>query len=193
MVMTKKRARDKRSKGAHVALLRGINVGGKNKLPMKSLAEIFAEAGCEAAQTYIQSGNVVYRAKADVARQIPVTIAKIIADRHGLTVPVITRRADALCTIRDSNPFIAAGEDQAKLHVAFLADKPSKAMVAALDPDRSPPDQFILSGSEIFLFCPNGLARTKLTNAYFDSKLRTTSTVRNWKSVLKLCELAGSL
>jgi uncharacterized protein (DUF1697 family) len=89
------------------------------------------------------------------------------------------------------NPFLEAGADIGTLHVAILADAPAAAKVKALDPDRSPPDAFAVRGREIYLQCPNGYGRTKLTNAYFDSKLATTSTVRNWRTVLKLVELAG--
>lgn len=71
-------------------------------------------------------------------------------------------------------------------------DCPDSAEASSLDPNRSPPDSFQLRGREIFLHCPNGVARSKLTNAYFDAKLGTTSTARNWRTVLKLNELAGS-
>ena len=89
-------------------------------------------------------------------------------------------------SIVGANPFILAGADPGKLHVAFLAKRPSAATVAELQPDRSPPDEFIVHGREIYIHCPAGMARTKLTNAYFDSKLGTTSTMRNWNTVRKL-------
>jgi uncharacterized protein (DUF1697 family) len=72
----------------------------------------------------------------------------------------------------------------------FLADEPEKRAVAVLDRDRSPPDEFVVRGKDIYLSCPNGVARTKLTNAWFDRKLVTVSTGRNWRTVLKLHELA---
>ena len=75
------------------------------------------------------------------------------------------------------------------LHVAFLADKPKAVQVAGLDSERSPPDRFTVRGQEIYLCCPNGLGRSKLTNKYFDSKLDATSTLRNWKTVLQLTEM----
>jgi uncharacterized protein (DUF1697 family) len=74
-------------------------------------------------------------------------------------------------------------------HVAFLAATPTPAMVATLDPDRSPPDESAVRGREIYLRLPNGVARSRLTNAFFDSRLGTTSTLRNWRTVLKLVEL----
>jgi len=179
-----------KSNGVYVALLRGINVGGKNRLPMSDLTALFNDAGCCNVRTYIQSGNVAFGAEEDLARRIPAIISQALLDRHGLKVPVVTRDLDALLTVAGSNPFLSAGTDPAALHVAFLADKPDPSRVASLDPERSPQDQFIVRDSEIFLHCPNGMARSKLTNAYFDSRLGTTSTVRNWRTVLKLIELA---
>ena len=87
---------------------------------------------------------------------------------------------------------MAAGAETDKLHVVFLADLPDGAHVEALDPNRSPSDEFAVLGREIYLHCPNGLARTKLTNNYFDSRLSTTSTMRNWRTVLKLLELSAA-
>ena len=176
-------------KEAHVALLRGINLGGKNRLSMKDLAAIFSDAGCRTVETYIQSGNVVFAAPATLARRIPGLVEKSIEKRFGLVVPVMTRTARELRKVATGNPFLRSGADTATLHVAFLADRPSAAGIKALDPDRSKPDAFAVSGREVYLHCPNGFARTKLTNAYFDSKLGTTSTVRNWKTVITLLEL----
>ena len=174
----------------HVALLRGINVGGKNKLPMKELTAIFEGAGGTEVRTYIQSGNVVFRGAATVADGISRAVASEISRRFGYRIPVVRRTADELEKVVKRNPFNKIGADPKRLHVSFLENRPSASAVRGLDPDRSPPDEFVVSGREIFLYCPNGVARTKLTNQYFDSKLRTVSTVRNWKTVLKLVELA---
>jgi len=177
--------------GLHVALLRGINVGGKNKLKMTALAEIFADAGCHEVRTYIQSGNVVYRASDEIASRIPELIADRIAARLGLRVPVVTRTASEFHDVVTNNPFLHADHDPKSLCVAFLADLPTSEQISRLDPDRSPSDEFVVRDREIYLHLPNGAARTKLTNAYFDSKLGTTSTARNWRTVLKLDELAA--
>jgi len=175
-----------------VALLRGINVGGKNKVPMKDLLAMFERAGAADTRHYIQSGNVVFRSSAAHAGRIPGLVSKDIERRHGLTVPVIVRSGAELRAIAEANPLLAAGADPDTLHVMFLAEAPGKKESAALDPRRSPPDSFTLAGREIYLCCPNGVARTKLTNAYFDSTLRTTSTARNWRTVLKLVEMSSS-
>jgi uncharacterized protein (DUF1697 family) len=181
------------STGVHVALLRGINVGGKNSLPMKDLAAMFNDAGCRDIRTYIQSGNVLFGANAKLAARIPELIAKAIADTVKLQVPVLVRSAEELGVVPKKNPFLKEGADIEALHVAFLADPPDGVRISELDAKRSPGDRFRVQGREIYLHLPNGVARTKLTNQYFDSKLATTSTMRNWKTVLKLIELATAV
>lgn len=170
----------------YLALLRGINVGGKNKLPMKDLKELFVEAGSESVRTYIQSGNVVFDATAAVAKRIPEHIPALIQERFGLRTPVIVRTAEDLAAVVANNPFLKAGAPEDELHVYFLADEPSASRIEALDPARSPGDEFAVKGREVYLRLPNGMARTKLTNDYIDRKLATTSTGRNWRTVTKL-------
>lgn len=175
----------------YVALLRGINVGGKNKLPMPGLAALFTEAGCAAVQTYIQSGNVVFQAAPEAADSLPAQISALIAERFSLRVSVILRTAEQLAEAFHSNPFLTQNLPEETLHIMFLADQPSTEKAAGLDSNRSAPDAFIVRGHDIYLHLPSGVADTKLTNAYFDAKLATVSTSRNWKTVTKLVELAG--
>ena len=180
------------STGVNIALLRGINVGGKNKLPMKDLTAMFREAGCEDVRTYIQSGNVVFSAEPELARDIPSLISDSIMSRFGYSVPVVVRTAREIQQIVEVNPFAQAGFEANRLLVFFMADLPDKAMVESLDPDRSPGDEFAVVGREVYVHYPNGVARSKLTNAYFDSRLSTTCTGRNWRTVNKLLEMANS-
>ncbi len=175
-----------KNKPVHIALLRGINVGGRNKLPMKALTAIFTESECEDVRTYIQSGNILFEATNRQARALPKAISSVIEERFGFLVPVVLRSADELRLVAEGNPFLKANADPKALHVAFLADHPSAERVATLDPNRSPSDEFALQGREIYLHCPKGLARTKLTNAYFDRTLGTTTTIRNWRTLLEL-------
>ena len=169
-----------------LALLRGINVGGRNTLPMRDLAGMFEEAGCGNVRTFIQSGNVIFTSTAGVSKRLAGVVSSRIEERFGYQVRVILRTAQQLRDVISNNPF-AHAEDI--LHVMFLADRPGPANIAALDPHRSSPDRFIVSGQEIYLHLPNGMARSKLTNAWFDSALRTVSTVRNWRTVTKLLAL----
>lgn len=166
----------------HLALLRGINVGGKNKLPMRDLVRLFESAGCTNVATYIQSGNVVFDASAAIVKSLSRSVSAAIEREFGWRVPVLLRTADEIAKTAASSPF----RDLEHTHVIFLAELPSRAAIAALDPNRSPGDEFEVAGREIYAFCPHGVARTKLTNDYFDRALSTTSTSRNFRTVLAL-------
>jgi len=170
----------------HVALLRGINVGGRNRLAMADLAAAFAAEGCSEVRTYIQSGNVLFLAPAARVAAVAVAVEGAIAGRFGFRTPVVIRSAAELARVARANPFLLAGADPATLHVAFLAGPPDAGRVAALDPRRSPPDAFAVRGREVYLHLPNGVARSRLTNAWLDAALGTISTVRNWRTVLEL-------
>ena len=172
----------------HVALLRGINVGGNNILPMKDLVKMFCDAGCANVRSYIQSGNVIFET-ASGAQKIAGAITANIEKRLGFPAPIILRTFDQLRKVIRDNPFLAAGTDQKFLYVYFLANPVNARAIATLDPARSAPDAFQVLGQEIYLHLPNGMGRSKLTNAYFDSKLSTTCTARNWATVLKLSEM----
>lgn len=175
----------------HIALLRGINVGGKNKLPMADLRAIFEDLGCEAVSTYIQSGNVVFEASPALAKQIPPKVAAQIQMRRSLSIPVVVRSASAFLKAVDSHPLAKPGMAETSLFVMFLAETPKAADVKQLDPNRSPGDSYVVAGREIFVYCGNGAAKTKLTNAYFDRSLKTISTTRNWRTCRKLAELVS--
>jgi len=167
----------------HVALLRGINVGGKNIVPMKELAALFTAAGCRDVTTYIQSGNVIFTASASVLKKLPAVVS------NAFNVPTVVRSHDELAAAIRANPYLTEDIDTKTLHIMFLATHPAPAAVAALDPDRSPPCRFCVKGQDIYLHLPAGAAKTKITNAWIDSKLSTVSTIRNWNTVLKLLEL----
>jgi uncharacterized protein (DUF1697 family) len=179
------------SKPLHLALMRGINVGGKNKLAMSDLAATFEQLGCTDVVTRGNTGNVLFRAPAKLLQRLPEQVAALLEQELGVTSPVVLRSHVELGSACERNPFVAEGCDPSKLHVAFLADEPARARVEALDPNRSPPDRFVVVGRDVYLHCPNGLGRTKLSNAWFDSKLGTVSTVRTWNVVNQLRELMG--
>ena len=173
----------------YIALLRGINVGGNRILPMKQLVAMFEEAKCVNVRSYIQSGNLVFTAPPNVVKGLPALLEKKIADRFGFSAPILLRNHAELARIARSNPFLKAGMPEQWLHVYFLAGEPSPAAIKSLDPNRSPGDRFHVAGREIYLHTPNGMGRSKLTSAYFDSKLSTVATARNWATVLKLLEM----
>lgn len=166
----------------HVALLRGINVGGNNKLPMKDLVAIFEAAGCTDVKTYIASGNVVFDCASVAA--LGAKIEKSIEKKLKLKIPVVLRTDKELAAAVKHNPF----DDD--VFVMFLANQPTRAAVASLDPHRSPPDEFVVVGREVYLSVVSA-AKTKLTNAYFDRALDTVSTSRNLRTVKKLVEMSA--
>ena len=175
----------------YVALLRGINVGGRTKIAMADLRRLFAELGAADVTTYVQSGNVVFKSGA-AAAGLAQSIERRIADELGLRVTVVVRTPAEVAKVVAGNPFAERGADPKQLHVVFLAEKPPAARVRALDATRGAPDEFRVVGREIYLHYPNGSGRSKITNAWFEKELRVAGTARNWRTVTKLAELAGA-
>lgn len=175
-----------------VALLRAINVGGRNSLPMKTLVGIFEALGCRNVRTYIQSGNVVFEASDTLHRRLPKALHDAIQKQCGFSVPVVTRSAAELAKVARAHHFAKRTKDPKALHVAFLADVPAADRIALLDPKRSPPDEFKVIGRELHLLLPNGVGSSKLTNVYLDAKLGTVSTLRNLATIQKLHEMCSA-
>lgn len=173
----------------YAALLRGINVGGKHRLPMKDLIAIFEALGCEDVRTYVQSGNVVFDAAAGRVRTIVGAVEEAVGAEHGFELRLVTRSAVELARTLDASPFALDSADEARVLVGFLGERPDPERVRALEPDRSPPDRFEVVGREVHLDCPNGLARSRCTNAWFDRVLGTTSTFRNLRTVRRVLAL----
>jgi len=171
---------------AYVALLRGINVGSGRKVPMAELRALFATLGHTNTRTYIQSGNVVFTAKAAQPERVRTAIEDAVGNEFGFEVGVLLRTPAELASVVKRNPF---GADA---YVTFLdVVAPAKA-VTAIDPAPFRPDEFAVSGREVFVRCPNGYGRTKINNAFFERKLATRATTRNWKTVTTLSEWAAS-
>jgi uncharacterized protein (DUF1697 family) len=174
----------------YVALLRGINLGARNKVPMPELKSALESLGFEDVVTYIQSGNVVFRSSSGGAKEIAARIEQRIEEVFGLSIAVVLRTPAELKSIAQSNPFLRRETDLTKLHAVFLKSRPSAKAIAQLDPERSTPDEFSVRGHEIYLHLPNGFGRSKLTLDYFERRLGVDATARNWKTVVKLLELA---
>lgn len=173
-----------------VALLRGINVGGRNTIPMAELKAVFSALGHEDVVTYLQSGNVVFRCSAGDEDEIAAALEGEVAKAFGVRPTVLLRTPAELRKVAGSNPYLQEEPDLSKLHVVFLSGRPARGAQARLDPERSPPDRFSLEGREIFLHVPNGFGRSKLTIDYFERVLGVKATARNWKTVTKLLALA---
>ena len=173
----------------YVALLRGINLGARNKISMAALRELFEELGARNVRTYVQSGNVVFES-ARSARDLRERIEQAIDRELGLDVRVLLRSARHLVDVVRNNPF--STHDGASLHVTFLEKRPKQSRVHELDPKQFLPDEFRVVGAEVYLHCPNGYGRSKLSNAFFESRLDVAATTRNWRTVTALAELASA-
>ena len=172
-------------------MLRGINVLGHKTIKMESLRASFEALGFRNVKTYIQSGNVIFQ----TAQNSPATLSKKIGDRilrdFGFPVSIILIASKDLQKVVQRNPFAKKKAiDASKLHVTFFADHPAKIAWKNLHTLPGKPDQFLAGRQEVYLYCPDGYGRTKLSNAAFEKILSVVATTRNWKTVNKLCEMA---
>jgi uncharacterized protein (DUF1697 family) len=174
-----------------VALLRGINVGGHKIIKMEQLRNAFAELGYEDVATYVQSGNVVFKAPAKITGDLSKKIEEMMLRQFSMSVPVIVRTAEEVGDVLRNNPFLKErGIDITGLHVTFLSRAPQKVAIKGLDAIEAGPDRFHCRGQEIYLHCPNGFGGTKLTINAFERVLAVGATTRNWNTVSKLHEMA---
>jgi uncharacterized protein (DUF1697 family) len=169
----------------YIAMLRGINVSGQKPVKMPALAAMFESLGYTGAVTYIQSGNVVFRSASSGGSSIAQHIEAGIKKEFGYDVPVIVRRSDELESIIRSCPFVGrSSTDTARLYVTFLSAAPSQeATKKILSVPLKTSDEFIISGDEVFLHCPNGYGNTQLSNTFFEKFLNVRATTRNWNTV----------
>ena len=171
-----------------VSLLRGINVGGHNLVPMARLRAIYEGLHCQHVHTYLQSGNVVYlRAKAPTSVEAEVEAA--IRDELDLDVRVIGRTHSDLARIVAVDPFPEA--EPAQRLVLFLASEPAAAVAREMGEVTVDRDRAVLIGQEFHLHCPDGIGRTKLTAMLSDRRLGMAATGRNWRTVTQLLALSG--
>jgi uncharacterized protein (DUF1697 family) len=172
-----------------VALLRGINVGGKTTLSMAKLREAAEGLGYDDVATYIQSGNLVL-GTSDPAAKVERDLAAAIAKLGGVRPAVIVRTRAQLQKVADGNPFLQRGEDAASCHVVFAA-KATKAQLGRLDLPSYAPEEAVAAGKELYLFLPGGVGRSKLA-ADLAKEKTAVGTMRGWRTVAKLLELADA-
>ena len=173
----------------YVALIRGINVGGKNSLPMKKLVAILESLGFDGVKTYIQSGNVVFRSKRKCSRSTATKISTEIKNKIGFQPKVLLLSASELRNAAKNVPFQA--RDGKLLHLFFLAAAPSDPDFAKLDALKTSTERYKLDGAVFYLHAPDGIARSKLV-ANLEKALGEAATGRNWNTVGKLLEMAGA-
>ena len=172
----------------YIAFLRGINVSGKKKIIMADLRQLLTDAGLNEVQTYLQSGNVLFRTDA-TTDEATVLITSSIVNHYGFEVKTIVLTTDAVQRIVDNNPF---GEQDTKLiYVTLLATTPTNERAFFLEAIDYQPEAFIMKGKQIYVFAANGYGRAKLNNNFFERKLKVAATTRNWKTVNVLLQLAN--
>jgi uncharacterized protein (DUF1697 family) len=176
----------------YLCILRGINVSGQKKINMQELKVLFGALGYSNIRTYIQSGNVVFSHAQTKPEELASQIKQKIAEQYGFEVPVLIRTKAEWQQVVDNNPFLQEKDMSTdKLHVTFLANEPQQVSREKLKEFRYEPDRFILEGKEVYIFCPGSYGETKLSNAFFESKLKVTATTRNWKTVNELAKMAA--
>jgi len=174
-----------------VVLLRGINIGSRNRIAMPALREALDEAGYEDVRTYVQSGNVVLSSGAS-AKQAARDVERLIADRFGLEIAVVARTRNELAKVVDRNPLARVAKDPKRYQVSFLEAKPTAKVVRELEEVAAVKEKVVSIGREIYAWHPDGVARSKLWARLAGKDLGTTATARNWTTVTKLLELADA-
>ena len=180
-----------RTPSTYIALLRGINLSGHKIVKMDQLRKTFDELGFEDVQTYIQSGNVIFKAQAEAAEYLAKKIEERLVRQFGFPVPVLVKTAEEVGEVIKNNRLAKEkGLDVSRLHVTFLSCVPEPSALKLLDAVSMAPDRFHCAGSAIYLYCPNGYHAAKLTNNVLGKMLKAGATTRNWKTVNKLWEMA---
>ncbi|HEV8084060.1 MAG TPA: DUF1697 domain-containing protein [Chitinophagaceae bacterium] len=175
-------------------ILRGINVSGYKMIKMESLRAMFENLNFKNIKTYIQSGNVVFQFKETNIDKIEKKIANKIQEEFGFEIPVMVKELDEIKTVLKNNSFVnKRKEDITKLHVTFLSQEPATDNIDKINKAQYLPDEFILRGNTIYLFCPNGYGNTKLSNNFFENKLKVAATTRNWKTVNELAIMGENI
>ena len=170
-----------------VSLLRGINVGGNKAVRMDALKELHESLGLQRVETYIQSGNVVFTSAGADVTQIQKGIEDSFAQKFGFQVKVMVRTADEFNVIIENNPFKDQPMKETKWVVAmFLASDPISTALEDIQKTYSGPEELHIMGQEVYIYYPEGIGRSKLTNTFLEKKLKTMGTARNWNTVLRL-------
>ena len=174
-----------------VALVRAVNVGGRNQLAMAELRALFESFGYANVASYIQSGNIIFDTSSSKSAALASVVEESLTEALGQPIDVVIRSARELRSVLESNPFVGRVPDPKKLHVVFLNHEPDRSRLDTVDAARFVPDEFAVGAREVYLHCPDGLGRSKLPPAIGTKLAPLTATVRNWNTVTKLAELTG--
>jgi uncharacterized protein (DUF1697 family) len=183
-------ARYGRSVPVIVVLLRGINLGSRNRVSMPELRGLLEDAGYADVRTYLQSGNAVVSTRKSADR-VARDVEQLLEDHVGLEIAVVTRTRDELARIVRRNPLGEAATDPKRYQVSFLSRKLDAATAGKLRDLAAPTEKVVVSGREVFAWHPAGVARSKLWTRLAGRDLGVTATSRNWTTVESLLELAS--
>ncbi len=173
---------------AYISLLRGINVSGQKLIKMAELKQLYESLGFDAVQTYIQSGNVVFKSDEPDRLKLIARIEEAIKQRYGFDVPVQIRNKDEIKSIIDDLPFKGERELN-RLFVVFLAEKPPLIPLDEIEKLKTPQDEIVFKDGHIYMYLPAGAGKSKLDNNTLERKLKVRATGRNWRTVNKLYEM----
>jgi uncharacterized protein (DUF1697 family) len=177
----------------YIAIIRGINVGGHNKVSMQVLRDALTKKKLSDVQTYIQSGNVIFSATDADTTAMEKLIRKVLLDTFSVDVQVIVRDQKEWKQTIKKNPFLSETDDETKLLVTFLSEKPDAAAAKTLAGVTFQNDSFQIIGKDIYLFCREGYGKSKIPNMFFEKKLGVSGTTRNWRTVLELGRMAAGI
>jgi uncharacterized protein (DUF1697 family) len=172
-----------------IALLRGINVVGRNKVSMTALAALLEQSGFESVRTYLQSGNVVFNSASRSPRKTATHIGELVSERFGCTPRVLVVSSRELATAIRNNPFRAAERNHKSLHLYFLFEKPPRTDLASLARIADGRSRFSLRDRILYFSTPDGYARSAL-RPKIERMLGANATARNWRTVNELLRLA---
>jgi uncharacterized protein (DUF1697 family) len=176
----------------YISFLRGVNMAGHNSIRMNDLSELYRDLGFDDPKTYIQSGNVIFSNYEDLSvPDIAIKIEKAIFEKFSYKIAVIIRTPEELRKIISNNPFLCEDNfDPSRNAVMFLSENPMEAQINKVINIDYTPDKFKITGSEIFIYCPNGFGKTKLYTNFFEKKMGVTGTARNLKTIDTILDLA---
>lgn len=175
-----------------IAFIRGINVGGKSRLPMNRLVETLGRVGIHGAVTYIQSGNVAFRCSKVQAAELSRRIASAIQSDHGIQPAVVVLSIQEVEHAIAANPYPEGQKEPASLHLFFLSEVPGSPDLEALGAVAAASERFELSRRVLYLHAPDGIATSKLA-ANVERALGVTATARNWRTVTRTLQMAWDL
>jgi uncharacterized protein (DUF1697 family) len=177
----------------YVSLFRAINVGGNAKVGMAGLKEMHEALGFKKVVTLLQTGNVVFESDEIEPAQLEKQIAQEFERKFGFATEVMVRTATELKELVKHNPFVNQPEKETKwVLVLFLSASPDQAAQQALFSSYTGPEEMFITGKEMFIYYPDGMGRSKLTNILIERKLKVTGTGRNWNTVTKLLNMTQS-